>query len=82
MAFAFIAALAHGWLHDAHAATPHFAGQSEYCTLDKTAAVVPEPPAPPPPTVTVVDHRPLPAAAFIGVHRNQPPARAPPSLIA
>jgi len=79
MVFALLAGLAHGWLHDAHAAAKHFADQSEFCAINKVAAVAPAAAALPPPATTDVVYRRPAEAGFVSLHRAHAQPRAPPS---
>ena len=80
MVFALLAGLAHGWLHDAHATAKHFADQSEFCAIDKVAAVAPAAAALLPPTYTDVAYRRPAEAGVVSLHRAHAQPRAPPSL--
>lgn len=79
MVFALLAGLAHGWLHDAHAATRHFADHSEFCAIDKIAAVAPEAPAQPVPQFATVERRPYADAPAVAPYRAHAQSRAPPA---
>lgn len=79
MVFALLAALAHGWLHDAHATAKHFADQNEFCAIDKVAAVAPPAPAPLPPSYTDLAYLPPADAGCVSLRRAHTQPRAPPA---
>lgn len=82
MVLALLAGLAHGWLHDAHATPRHFADHSEFCAIDKIAAVAPEAPAQAILAFAAVDCRPRAAAVNVALYRGHAHPRAPPLPIA
>ena len=79
MVFALLAGLAHGWLHDAHATAKHFAGQNEYCAIDKVAAVAPATATLLPPSYTNLAFLRPADTGFVSLHRAHIHARAPPT---